>query len=419
MGEEPRVTAVVSDGNRNEEIESSINKDGEYYLMELSGFKWNSGEQNIWIQNGDSILNTVVNAQDKGKTVEVGVDEEYTLNSVVLNASGKTMVTTFYYKVIQGREVYVGRSYSTVRLPKGNYNILSDFKVGEGDQKDRYILFRDDCEISQKESSVEFNTEDLVKVTARYINNTREEMKAGDMTLLKRGFGVNVSFDQALKGIYVCKGSYGSIKYTAQFGDFEYVYRKKNLDIYKDSDLYLDSDIRIDHNFRDFVFTKGSRLTGWVDFELGRYIRLFKLVDGSGNYISSIKNTESGSDEYHFNIKIENDEVSNTYYEDCDSYERITLPEIKGVYDLTAEVREGALPIAPLKVKIRICDEQVHEFYDFNGSGKPDKGDLRVLEENLNKKAADGIFDKMDINLDGIIDIYDIIRMTKRFNIGF
>lgn len=341
----------------------SLNTSGDYYeRMDIQtdynmakneftifGIDWSvAGPYIGFITQGNRLYKITLNQQDKGKTIELGFNEDdYT--RLTLNVPTKTndavfsdiSLTTYdsnENKIDAGAFYQLAKENNQIYVPKGTYAMQIIAEEGN----DAYNLFTKKLNLTNQDDFVMFNEEDLAKLTFNLdISGNAQVEEAGLCNSEYMNTCYYISSNSRIDNIYSSKQDHTqSFSFNVSLdNNWGYEFEKQDLNVSSNQIINVNDQLKTNLKFSQSSYTGGERIylgdsSGTSD--------VLQVTDSYGNKLSGIyheRNIIPGILTFTKGAEVYKVEVENL------AYPSIVLPNAEGTFEVTFTV--GDQPTIP------------------------------------------------------------------------
>ncbi|MCI2253880.1 hypothetical protein L2D08_05825 [Domibacillus sp. PGB-M46] len=318
--------------------------DSEKNELEIYGIDWTAKGPFIgFFTEGNRLYKFVINGEDRGKAVQVAVEEEeYTKLELNLpNTTGNIVLNTIYLSYFDENNTrmpaaafhHITKENDVLYVPKGAYSM----QITATEEGNVYNLLTDKLNFENQDETVLFNKEDIAKLTLNLdfgASASVDNLALCSFQFIDSCYHIYYDGAEKLENLYASKATYNFHQFNVKVDEeWTYEFRKENIDVSVDQTIHIGGNLTTTLKFNQDTYNGGQYVQMYGQNEL------LEITDEYGNHLTNVrKNDENISGILTFkNAKEEYEvEVPNL------SYPMIKLPNAEGTFTVSFSFKEGS-----------------------------------------------------------------------------
>lgn len=318
--------------------------DSEKNELRLYGIDWTAKGPYIgFFIQGNRLYRIVINEADRGKAIQVIVDEdEYTklklnlpsttenilLDTINLNYFDKNNaripVPTFHHITKENDVLYV---------PKGSYS-MQIIALEEGNA---YNLLTDKLNFVNQDEAIIFTEGDLAKLTLNLdfdVQSRINNLGLCNFEFINSCYHISYNGTEDLENLYASKAKYNSQQFKVEIEDeWTYEFQKENIDVSTEQTIHIGGDLSASLKFNQASYNGGQYV------QLNGEDGLLGITDEYGNRLTGIQHKH---ERLRGILTFKNDKEEYKVEVPSLAYPMIQLPNAEGTFTVTFSFTEGA-----------------------------------------------------------------------------
>ncbi len=387
------------------DIEPLIEEVDGGWNITLNDLDWSMADTYyVSISTGHRIYQTEVTAAQVGQQINLAPDDTYF--NVEIDASFMENIEELVLHYIDdaGHEMSAGDLEAGALIPAGTYHVQLNGWDASGNG---YCLFKRNVQLSAAQKVISFSQDNMEKVTLNLTLPADTSLNLNAIIpyhvndfyttyYLEDDEHINI-----IQSLYLTKDTYEHIGFEFNTPDNQWLYEIQSPQLIVDgsaSTISIDvgADLQASIDLESLTFQPGQTIDTWGDIG---------VFDGDGNQYFIY---DADWNEFEGMMELNNSTLTEPIILPI-MYSTITFPaDVTGTFDMTYRVEDGPLSIAPATVQISIGDSGSGATSDINGDGYVNIDDLSYMAGFYGTNDVD-----CDLNSDGIVDLYDLVMMSK------